>query len=742
MTETHSRIPVSPKILIDYFTDYFDVATHLGQKEGAGVEYFKEPHELEQLGCTWENNKKNGIGRLTRISGWHHELLLEGHFENDCLNGVVIVFYPQTGYVKTEGTAKDGMWHGYIKEYSEEGEVEYEGEYVHGLRHGMGISQGVKSIYVEGQKMKRGVTFESNPNSTNSKPEEVMIERNESGTIVYRGGYDKKTFLRHGIGCEYDKITGVESFMREYIHGSPVRLIKQFWNGHMDEYDENGHCVYKGLYCGDYWSDFRRDVIGVEYGIGSEMAKKYGIYKKGVIEVNFLELQQECEELQKQNRLIREEHEKVTLAIESMGEGSGELVEKLSLLTESNGKLLARLSSIDEQHEAECRLLHERIAQLSSECDQVREELSRMKQHIDVTMSGSMNPLKDSLNIRNGWLSFERRKVNAFHELDLRSFSDIKSIIVGNYCFPRVQSCRICDLPNLERFSVGKRCFTECTWASDREDSAPWDSGPATRIKNEQRLLLVNHCPKLDTIEIGHMSYADFTRFNLSSLDSLRTLVIGCMTESTRTNESSDNFYWLTSLVLSDLPSLSLLEVSGKDAFFKTSSFILTNLPSLSSLVISASGVFTYASLCIIENLPRLTELIVAGVKSVFYEVKTLVVENLPSLHTIRISGDKSFWKVKSVFLKNLPLLEVFDISGKECLNAALDDYNGVLALSEIPKCEKVLFGSHSGSSVPLYDFSCVKRGLNVSDILFNSIRDHLESVGSCRGRIHYIESV
>lgn len=73
----------------------------------------------------------------------------------------------------------------------------------------------------------------------NKKIGEVMEILDESTLIViYRGGYNTN-YERHGVGVEFDRKTGNESFEGVWEHGRLIRVLKEFDGKEMTEFVES-----------------------------------------------------------------------------------------------------------------------------------------------------------------------------------------------------------------------------------------------------------------------------------------------------------------------------------------------------------------------------------------------------------------------------------------------------------------------------------------------------------------------
>ena len=82
----------------------------------------------------------------------------------------------------------------------------------------------------------------------------------------------------------------------------------------------------------------------------------------------------------------------------------------------------------------------------------------------------------------------------------------LKRIEIGNDCFHHVRKFVIDSLPSLESVKIGDMCF--------RIDGKERDDG----------YFQITNCPNLRQLEIGDESFADFTSFELSNLNSLQSI--------------------------------------------------------------------------------------------------------------------------------------------------------------------------------------------------------------------------
>ena len=89
------------------------------------------------------------------------------------------------------------------------------------------------------------------------------------------------------------------------------------------------------------------------------------------------------------------------------------------------------------------------------------------------------------------------------------SFNQLKSISIGYRCFKHVREFMIDGLPSLESVKIGKECF--------RIDEEERDDG----------ICRITNCPNLRQLEIGDGSFGDFKSFELSNVNSIKSINFG-----------------------------------------------------------------------------------------------------------------------------------------------------------------------------------------------------------------------
>ena len=92
----------------------------------------------------------------------------------------------------------------------------------------------------------------------------------------------------------------------------------------------------------------------------------------------------------------------------------------------------------------------------------------------------------------------------------------LKQIVIGNECFGRVRMFELDGLNELESVVVGEKSFT---YAKTYDDI--WNS---KRTDGSYRIV---NCPKLESIQLGGYSFSDYHSFELNNLPSLQSIEMG-----------------------------------------------------------------------------------------------------------------------------------------------------------------------------------------------------------------------
>ena len=110
----------------------------------------------------------------------------------------------------------------------------------------------------------------------------------------------------------------------------------------------------------------------------------------------------------------------------------------------------------------------------------------------------------NTLIIPNGY--FNGNNIASFN---ISNNEELKSIVIGDYCFGKVRVFDLDGLSELESVVIGESSF--------RIDKYE---------RNDGDYRIVN-CPKLKSIQIGHNSFQDYHSFELNNLPSLQSIDIG-----------------------------------------------------------------------------------------------------------------------------------------------------------------------------------------------------------------------
>lgn len=144
------------------------------QRYGFGVDsYVGDEGEKMVVTGTYTNNMKNGYFEEYKDG----ELIFQGNYANDVRDGEEGKEYYENGNVKYEGDYKNGFFHGNGTAYYEDGSIEYVGSFENGQFHGSG------TIYYEnGEIQYKG---EWSNGSADGEGEHY----DEDGKLKYRGSY-------------------------------------------------------------------------------------------------------------------------------------------------------------------------------------------------------------------------------------------------------------------------------------------------------------------------------------------------------------------------------------------------------------------------------------------------------------------------------------------------------------------------------------------------------------------------
>lgn len=563
-----------------------------GKFNGLGTEYYGGDHDGYSLSCNWVDDKKNGDGVLWNAES---EVILEGQFMNNILDGFVKIYNPTTGKVIFQGDCKNGKWCGRVVEFNESGATVFDGEYLDGLRHGSGIENGKPGTWMNGVRLAGRKHLERNPTGTGVK--EALVEMNEADMVVYRGSFNRSNYARDGVGCEYDSDSGELVCECEYANGEKLRVLKRFMGNHMDEYNQNSKLVYSGLYSGDFWTGFTRNTIGIEYDPESGSILFSGSYKDGKpadMKANPSQLRSELAEIRKER-----------LALDARSAGSNEYS---SLKTKWS----------------------ERVTALKSDVTQVQEVINEMEGEIGkfvvVLAMPTSHPLHRFVDSKTGVLTAGADGGPKVNDISLIRIRGLSEFVVKDHVFEDVRNVRVEGCTDLKATRIGTSSFTQCTYF--RRDT-PWNEDVRARIASENRAVVFSNLPSLEIIDIGHRSFVDFVKFDVNACDRLKTITIGGQTSG-----YCDNFYWCKYVSFANLPSLQSIILTGDSVFNNCNKFTLEGLPALTTFKITNNMILQAANtdkgVIILSNLPYVRNVAMGPDQSVgmsnvtFYKFSTI----------------------------------------------------------------------------------------------------------------------
>ena len=109
----------------------------------------------------------------------------------------------------------------------------------------------------------------------------------------------------------------------------------------------------------------------------------------------------------------------------------------------------------------------------------------------------------NTMIIPNGY--FNGKYIASFN---ISNNEELKSIVIGDYCFGKVRVFELDGLSELESVVIGQQSFRIGSFE-----------------RNDGSYRIVN-CPKLKSIQIGYESFEDYHSFELNNLPSLQTIDI------------------------------------------------------------------------------------------------------------------------------------------------------------------------------------------------------------------------
>ncbi|KAK8807966.1 hypothetical protein WA588_006452 [Blastocystis sp. NMH] len=440
---------------------------------------------------------------------------------------------------------------------------------------------------------------------------EMMIEYDENGKRVYVGGYagdTKNGFVRNGRGyCVSEEIAKQYC---EFEKGVMKRVIQEFDGSTMTEYNENGVMSYLGEWKGDTKSGFMREGLGKEYDKDGETALYSGDWKNG-----------------KRDGFGTEFHEGHALYTgewkDGMRNGKGKEMNgsgRIVFVGEwKNGKGKGMEMDRDGIVVYEGEWWNGKRNGEGKEMDE-NGRVVRSGKWVDgelfLIMPSSLtsNPLGiEELKIGDNGYNNE-----SVTELKLSGLVRLKRIVIGDACFGKVRVFELDGLGELESVVIEEKSFRISD--SERSDGS-------CRIMN---------CPKLKSIQISDLSFADYHMFLLTNLPQLQSIKLGKYA-----------FQFVQSVVFENFPQLQSIQL-GYGALHgdhRDDRKTISDDP------------YNYKNTLTMKNLPSLTEF--KGVEDNFSYMGSVILENIPQLSYDGIRfGDGSFLYTYSIQSSNAAALE------------------------------------------------------------------------------------
>ncbi|KAK8813716.1 hypothetical protein WA556_000288 [Blastocystis sp. ATCC 50177/Nand II] len=217
----------------------------------------------------------------------------------------------------------------------------------------------------------------------------------------------------------------------------------------------------------------------------------------------------------------------------------------------------------------------------------------------------------EELIVSNGCCNKEERSV-----FDLSPLPYLKTLHVGNRCFRYVEEVKLIGMKKLEMVIIGEKCFSVDSFRENmgqhfclkncerlRELKIGKHSFP------DYDVCEIENNASLEVIEIGELNEDSgnfyYGSLTLRNLPSLKSLLFGKYSFNECSRVVFENLPELTSIRLGDY---ALDFVDDDD---NSSELIMRNLPKLTTITTEgkSSGAFYYLSSITLENIPSLTEI-------------------------------------------------------------------------------------------------------------------------------------
>ncbi|KAK8812699.1 hypothetical protein WA538_004556 [Blastocystis sp. DL] len=467
-------------------------------------------------------------------------------------------------------------------------------------------------------------------------------------------------------GMEYEKDgNGVMKRGCLFENGKMKRVVQEFNEGKMVEYDENGKKVYEGEFKGNVEKGFVREGFGKEFRMVEE---KITSRAKPTIEI---EKKRFCCWV----REIEHEVAGVELVTKKYRE---EVVEGYW----KDGKKNGMIYELDENGKAKRGCLYENDAMkwvvVEIKGSEMVEYDRNGKKVYEGKWFGDMK-VGFSCHERMEGMSGYFKEVDSSGQLISVSEYDELNVFKNGKCFEMENGKvkRVCVYEKgvmkrvmqefdgsimVEYDENGKRVY-EGGWKGDMKSGFVRDgegkemdgSGRVVKsgkwVDGEYQEMIVRNngyndgsvtelklswLVRLKRIVIGGWCFGKVRVFELDGLSELESVVIGWGSFRISDKERSDGSYRIV-----NCPKLKSIQIGG-NSFYDYHSFELSNLPSLQSIYIggdyvATTGCFRYAPSLSLTNLPQLQSVHLRG--WAFQYVHSIVFENLPKLQSIQL-GD------------------------------------------------------------------------------------------------------
>ena len=600
-------------------------------------------------GYTWEPIKEGGSIKSVTVRDRNNRLFVQLSYKSGKLDGLC-EFY-QDGILKEKRTYRDDIADGW-------GCLMVDGKEGVWFRYEKGIRVNVIEEDLEGFRKEKSL---------------------KTGEVLSMFKYDNN-HQPTGIGYLFEK-----NAIRKEVDKNSNRVLREFINNQMKEYDENGKIVYEGGFANDLATKYPREGVGKSYKEGRVLYEgewknnepcgqgkvfdgdgkvlHEGVWKKGRLDDDDCIIEYKNDEI----RMIMKEKEVKKIPLKS-DKSKSKNRKRVLIWTVCIVLCLILIGGIGYAIYYNHLLNSIHVIHTKQEFD----ELNRKVRLIEIA-SNSCNE-------------------DEFTEFDLSSFSNLETLDIGDDCLKNVNNVRLNGLSKLERVRIGKSAFFN------------------NELQSVKKIFELKNCNSLNELSIKERAFRDYSKLDMESLPSLKNMKIG-----ETTNESGN--FMNAPLQLHDLPALNSL-VIGDNSFSQTSEAEVKDVPKLENVYTGEKGEsigfskITEAfvkherpitlhnnitkitipsnsynndfNVLNLKGFPALKKLEVG--KNCFGSVSNLNVEEVSNLVSINI-GESSFYNASSVVIQNLPVLETIEIeeNGLYC-----NGENATLVMNDLPALNNV----------------------------------------------------